>query len=516
MNGAGTTTQLHRLFAGMDLVVPDVAVTDITSNSRGAVPDGLFVACAGGARHGLEFLSQALDAGVRAVAWEPADGIESPNLPNGVAGICVIGLRARLGVIADRFFSAPSADVEVTGITGTNGKTTTAYLVAQALNRLGMTAGYMGTLGYGIGTDLQPSTLTTPGCISVHRRLRKLADAGAQRVIAEVSSHALDQHRVDGVRFQVVALTNLSRDHLDYHGSMKKYAETKARLFAGTGIRAAVLNVGDRFGAEMAGRLESVAELITVAVVDTGIDTPDAPNARIRGRLIGHRADGIGLQLSGDFGEALLESALWGRFNAENLAMAVGILLANGVAFDAAVAALKDAVAPPGRMELIRSDNTRPTVVVDFAHTPDALGKALETARQHTSGKVWCVFGCGGNRDQGKRRSMGAIAAQLADRMIITDDNPRDEDPQKIAEQVIAGTQSIVQPSIPCEIVHDRETAIETAIASAAAEDVVLIAGKGHESVQLIGNASLPFSDAAVVRAALNCTTNGTTPGRVE
>jgi UDP-N-acetylmuramoyl-L-alanyl-D-glutamate--2,6-diaminopimelate ligase len=293
---------------------------------------------------------------------------------------------------------------------------------------------------------------------------------------------------------------------------MKKYAEAKARLFAVNGIRAAVLNVGDRFGAKMAGRLESVSELITVAVVDTDIDTPDAPTARIRGQLVGLCADGIGLQLSGDFGEALLESALWGRFNAENLAMAVGILLANGVAFDAAIAALKDAVAPPGRMELIRSDNTRPTVIVDFAHTPDALGKALETARQHTSGKVWCVFGCGGNRDQGKRRSMGAIAAQLADRMIITNDNPRDEDPQKIAEQVIAGTES----SAHCEIVHDRETAIETAIASAAAEDVVLIAGKGHETVQLIGNASLPFSDVAVVRAVLNCTTNGTTPGRVE
>ena len=436
MNGARTTMGLHRLFAGMDLVVPDVMVTDIASNSRDVAPGGLFLACSGGNRHGLEFLSQALDAGIRAVAWEPAHGIESPALPPEVVGIRVTGLRARLGVIADRYFSTPSADVEVTGITGTNGKTTTAYLVTQALNRLGMTAGYMGTLGYGIGADLQPSALTTPGCITMHRRLRELGDAGAQRVIAEISSHALDQHRVDSVRFQVVSLTNLSRDHLDYHGSMKKYAETKARLFAGNGIRAAVLNVGDRFGAEMAGRLELGPDLISVAVVDTDIGTPDA---RLRGRLVGHCAAGIGLQLSGDFGEALLESPLWGQFNAENLAMAVGILLANGVDFVAAVDALKFSVAPPGRMELIRSGNTRntrPTVIVDFAHTPDGLSKALETARQHTAGKVWCVFGCGGNRDQGKRHSMGAIAALLADRMIVTDDNPRDEDPRKIAEQV--------------------------------------------------------------------------------
>ncbi len=513
MNTSGTRTQLHQLLAGMDLVVPDVAVTDIASDGRDAVSGGLFLACGGGSRHGLEFLHQALDAGVSAVAWEPADGVDAPTLPSGVVGIRVTDLHARLGVIADRFFSAPSADVEVTGITGTNGKTTTAYLVVQALNRLGMNTGYLGTLGCGIGDELQPSVLTTPGCITVHRRLRELASAGAQRVIVEVSSHALDQHRVDGVRFQVAALTNLSRDHLDYHGSMKKYAETKARLFEGNGIRAAVLNVGDRFGAEMAGRLESGPELITVAVVDTTIDIPDALNVKIRGRLVGERADGIDLLLSGDFGEALLESALWGRFNAENLAMAVGILLANGVEFSAAIAVLKEAVAPPGRMELIRSSNARPTVVVDFAHTPDALGKALETVRQHTSGKIWCVFGCGGNRDRGKRRSMGAIAAQHADRMIVTDDNPRDEDPQEIAEQVIAGAEA----NVHCEIVRDRKTAITTAISAAAAEDVVLIAGKGHESAQLIGSAALPFSDAEVVRAALETTSqSSTSQGRVE
>ena len=496
MSGASTSKKLSCLFAGMDVEVPDVAVTDITSDSHHAVSGGLFLACAGGNRHGLEFLSQALDAGIRAVAWEPADDIEVPILPTGVTGIRVTGLRARLGVIADRFFSSPSADVVVTGITGTNGKTTTAYLVAQAMQQLDMMTGYMGTLGYGIGTDLQPSSLTTPDCITLHRRLRALADAGAQRVIAEVSSHALDQQRTAGVRFQVAALMNLSRDHLDYHGSMQNYAAAKASLFAGNGIHTAVLNVGDPFAAEMAGRLGPEPELISVAVMDTDVDAPDA---RLRGRIVGEHADGIGLQLSGDFGEALLESALWGRFNAENLAMAVGILLANRVAFPAAIAALKEAVAPPGRMELVRSSNISPTVVVDFAHTPDALGKALETARQHTSGKVWCVFGCGGNRDQGKRGSMGAVAAKLADRMIITDDNPRDEDPQQIAAQVIAGAKS----GAHCEIVHDREAAIETAIFSAAAEDVVLVAGKGHELVQLIGNVAVPFSDVAVVRTAL-------------
>lgn len=501
---------LRRLFAGMDLVVPELVVTDIASSSRHVVSGGLFLACAGGARHGLEFLSQALDAGPRVVAWEPADGIEPPVLPPDVVGIRVPDLHARLGIIADRFFSAPSSAIGVTGITGTNGKTTTAYLVVQAMNRLGLTAGYMGTLGYGIGTDLHPSKLTTPGCITMHRRLRELVNAGAQRVVAEVSSHALDQHRVDNVCFRVAALTNLSRDHLDYHGSMEAYAETKARLFAGSGVRAAVLNVGDRFGAEMAGRLAAGPELISVAVVDTD---GGAPEARLRGRIVGERSDGIDLQLSGDFGEAVLASALWGRFNAENLAMAAGILLANGVEFSAAVTALRDAVSPPGRMELIRRGRTSPTVVVDFAHTPDAFEKALETVRQHAAGKVWCVFGCGGDRDRGKRRAMGSIAAQLADRVIITDDNPRYEDPENIALQVVAGATSAES----CEVIHDRAVAIKTAIASAAADDVVLIAGKGHESVQLVGDAVLPFSDAAVAGMILGDSQRGSAPqGRAE
>ncbi len=497
---AAMTTELRDLFVGMDVVVPDVTVTDITSDSRNVKAGGLFIACAGSSHHGLEFLPAVLEAGIRAVAWEPAEGIQAPALPAQVVGMRVTGLRAKLGVIADRYFSSPSAAIKVTGVTGTNGKTTTAWLVAQALNRLNLKTGYMGTLGFGIGSDLQSSEMTTPDCITVHRHLRELADAGAQRVIAEVSSHALDQHRIDGVRFGIAALTNLSRDHLDYHGSMTAYAEAKARLFVGSGIHTAVLNVGDRFGAEMAGRLQSGPELISVAVVDTDIDAPDA---RLRGRIVGTHAHGMGLALSGDFGEAQLDSALWGRFNAENLVMALGILLANRIDFAAAISALKDAVAPPGRMELIRPDETKPMVVVDFAHTPDALGKALRTVRQHTAGKIWCVFGCGGNRDPGKRRSMGEIAATLSDRMIVTDDNPRDEDPQMIADEIVAGARAQAGDSTRCRIIRDRKIAIETAIAGAAAEDVVLIAGKGHESVQVIGRSVLPFCDAAVVRRSL-------------
>ncbi len=487
---------LRSLFSDMGIDVPDISVTDITCDSRAAQPGGLFIACRGRLHHGLEFLSGALAAGIRAVAWEPVENISVPELPTDVINIRVPDLYENLGVIADRFYSSPSAEISVTGITGTNGKTTTAWLVAQAFDRLGIRAGYMGTIGYGIGPELSESELTTPDCVTMHCRLRQLADAGAEHVITEVSSHALDQRRVDAVHFSTAALTNLSRDHLDYHGSMQQYAEAKARLFTDSGIRTAVINVGESFGAEMAGRIGEVTELISVAVVDTD---DDASGARLRGRLVGHRADGIDLAVSGDFGDACLNSGLWGRFNAENLAMAVGILLANGIALEAAVEALGQAVAPPGRMELIRNAQSGPTVVVDFAHTPAALEKALATTREHTGGEIWCVFGCGGNRDRGKRASMGMTAAKLADRLIVTDDNPRDEDPAAIVAQIVAGVSSAAN----CEVLHDRQAAIETAIAAADDADVVLVAGKGHESVQEIGDQAFPFSDALVAREAL-------------
>ncbi len=487
------------LLEGMDLLVPPLAVTDITTNSRNAVGDGLFLACVGLQHHGLDFLDGALRAGVKAVAWEPATGVSAPDLPANVTGIEIPGLRSKLGVIADRFFCSPSSSLAVTGITGTNGKTTTAFLVTEALNRLSHRAGYMGTLGYGLRGDLQPSALTTPGCITVHRRLREMANAGASHVIAEVSSHALTQQRVDGVRFKVAALTNVSRDHLDYHGSMQRYAEAKARLFIGTGIRTAVINVGDQYGVELVSQLNSGTNLISVALVNTG---SDFPGARLIGRLTGARAEGLGLQLSGDFGDGILESSLWGRFNAENLAMATGILLALGISLQDAIQALAGSDAPPGRMELIKSGGGKPTVVVDFAHTPDALGKALEAVRDHSRGQIWCVFGCGGDRDRGKRESMGVIASSLADHAIVTDDNPRSEDPQQIIADIIAGMDS----NDGIQIVRDREKAIDLAIRSAGTDDVVLIAGKGHESVQLIGDQKYAFSDSAVARSTLGGT----------
>ncbi len=488
---------LVALFEGTGIIVPDLAVTDITTNSSGAVRDGMFLACRGMRSHGLHYLDEAIAAGAAVVAWEPAPGVTAPDLPAGVVGVEVPDLRQRLGTVADRFFNYPSAELAVTGVTGTNGKSTTACLVAQALTALGQPAGYMGTLGFGVGPALEPSALTTPGCVEVHRRLRSMADRGASQVVMEVSSHALDQRRVDGVRFETAALTNLSRDHLDYHGDMARYAAAKARLFTDSGIRTAVLNVGDAYVAELARRVSGAgdsAEVLSVALVGTE-ERPGAA-ARLIGRLTGTHAAGIGVHLSGDFGDAILDSALWGRFNAENLVVATGILLARGFGLDRAVGALRECVAPPGRMELIRADRG-PAVVVDYAHTPDALGKALDAVRDHTGGRVWCVFGCGGDRDRGKRAQMGAVAGELADHVVVTDDNPRDEDPEAIIADILGGTTR------PLRVIRDRGDAIGFAIRAAGANDAVLIAGKGHESTQLLDGRARRFSDAQAARAAL-------------
>ncbi|MBT8442190.1 MAG: UDP-N-acetylmuramoyl-L-alanyl-D-glutamate--2,6-diaminopimelate ligase, partial [Gammaproteobacteria bacterium] len=373
---------MAELFAGTSMAFDDPAVrnlrvVDITTNSRRAVAGGMFMACAGRSSHGLDHVGAAIDAGVAIVAWEPDGSVAQPDLPAEIAGVAIPGLSNLLGGLADRFFGCPSAKLAVTGVTGTNGKSTTAYIVAQALSALGQTSGYMGTLGFGVGEQLEPSTLTTPGCVEVHRRLRKMADAGARHVVMEVSSHALDQERVAGVRFETAALTNLSRDHLDYHGDMRSYAEAKARLFFGTGVRTAVVNVGDAFGRDLAARLDGgsdVAELLSVALVATNSQPPE--DARLIGQLQGARANGIGVRFTGDFGEAVLRSSLLGTFNAENLLVAAGILLAHGFDLGRAVDALGECVAPPGRMELIRECDAQPVVVVDFAHSPAALSKA--------------------------------------------------------------------------------------------------------------------------------------------
>lgn len=492
MAGPETDVDLRRLFPGLAPAPPPVDVADITMHSADVSPGGLFLACAGARHHGLQYLDEALQRGPRAVVWEPLGTQGDPQLPAAVCGFAVPGLRQRLGDIANRFFASPSAEMTIAGITGTNGKTTVAWLLAEALETLGQRSAYMGTLGYGPAGQPRSVGLTTPDCVTLHRRLRSLADDGARHVALEVSSHALDQGRVDGVRFGVVAFTNLSRDHLDYHRDMASYARAKERLFLEAGAAQAVINAGDEFGRSLLARLPASMSVLTVGV-DAG---RSAAPAMLRASRVADEATGQRVALSLGAETVRFSTPLVGVFNLENLAVAAGILLAQGHALEQVGAALASCTPPPGRMERV-SGAAGPCVIVDFAHTPAALERVLSVLRARSTARLWCVFGCGGDRDAGKRPAMGAAASALADRVIVTDDNPRSEDPATIVAAVLSGIGGAV------EVIHDRREAIRHAILSADAADVVLIAGKGHETGQVIGVESRPFCDRAVARAAL-------------
>jgi UDP-N-acetylmuramoyl-L-alanyl-D-glutamate--2,6-diaminopimelate ligase len=489
----------------------DLGIADLALDSRSVRPGTLFFAVPGHSKHGLRFVADAVARGAVAVLWDPAQAGDSsvpPELPPGVFGAAVPHLTAVLGRIADRFFGHPSAHLRICAVTGTNGKTTCAYLLAQCLEHLGAASAYVGTLGIGRVAALAPATHTTPDVVSLHRALAGLRAAGITEVAIEASSHALAQDRLAAVRIFAAAFTNLTRDHLDYHGTMAAYGEAKARLFTVPGLQHAIVNVGDPQGAAIGARLlertdpAAVPRLTAVRVGDGGSAAAAAPR-RLRATEVRVDADGLDIDveavldaqaMQGGRAAAMLlrvRSSLLGAFNAENLAIVLGLLLALDVPPAAAVAALGHCTAAPGRMEVIRApDPGKPLAVIDYAHTPDALAKTLTALRAHCRGTLWCVFGCGGDRDPGKRPIMGRIADDLADRIIVTDDNPRGEDPAAITLGIASGI-TVHRPLV----IHDRGAAINAALAGAAPSDVVLIAGKGHEDYQIYGSERRAFSD---------------------
>jgi UDP-N-acetylmuramoyl-L-alanyl-D-glutamate--2,6-diaminopimelate ligase len=471
------------------LPTTEARVSDLTLDSREVRSGSLFFALSGQKVHGLKFAEEAAARGASAVLYEPSDTAAAPNLPPGVFALAVPGLKHLVGRIADRFFNWPSSQVRVTGITGTNGKTTCAYLLAQCLERLGTPSAYIGTIGWGRPATLAEPTHTTPDAVTVHRELAQLRAAGVREVAMEVSSHALDQGRVDGVRFQVAAFTNLTRDHLDYHGSMAAYGAAKTKLFQMADLKQIVLNVGDEFGRAFAQGYSGAASL-TVVWVGTG-ESGWLADRSLRATDIRLEPRGISFELDGSFGKLSVNTQLMGRFNAENSLVVIACLLSLGVSLADAAAALAECKAAPGRMEVVKTDaRNKPTAVVDYAHTPDALAKALSAAREHCRGALWCVFGCGGDRDPGKRPLMGAIADELADQIIVTDDNPRSENPQLITQDIVQGIKSR-----QVRVIHDRGEAIATALKEALPIDLVLIAGKGHEDYQIYGDTRRSFSD---------------------
>jgi len=490
---------LAELTAGLLAAPAGLLVSDVTADSRAVTPGALFLACRGRTHHGVRFVSEALRRGARAVLYEP-DGADADGLPEPAPGTFLAGLAnlsEHAGVIADRFFGTPTAALTVAGITGTNGKTTCAWLLAQALEAAGKPAAYMGTLGFGRPPLLTPTVHTTPDAVSVQRQLAALRALGAECVSMEVSSHALDQGRVNGVRFNTAAFTNLTRDHLDYHGTMDVYGAAKARLFRFAGLAHRVINIDDLFGAALAAEVSPAQLTVTTRAAQNA--APLGAAQFVRAVRVQPESTGLTIGVESSWGNAELAVRLMGEFNVDNSLTVLAVLLAWGVPLAGAARALARCRAASGRMEMFGGRGLTPLAIVDYAHTPDALEKALHAARLHCRGQLRVVFGCGGDRDAGKRPLMGRIAAELADDLIVTDDNPRTEDPARIVADILAG----VGRHTPLVVEHDRALAIRLGLARSVPDDVVLIAGKGHEDYQILGTERRPFRDQAVVMDAL-------------
>lgn len=471
--------------------LPATPIRGLALDSRAVRPGDLFLALPGLRDHGLRHWPEAQRRGAAGVLWDP-EGWAGP-VPRGGVVVPLGGLRPRVGLIAARFYGDPSRRMSVIGVTGTDGKSSVTTFLAQALHAQTAPFGVLGTLGVGFPGAVQPMGHTTPDPVRLQSSLAELLARGARGVAMEVSSHALDQDRVAGTAFDVAVLTNITRDHLDYHGDMARYAQAKARLFAVPGLRHAVLNLDDPRGLAWA---RPLARRMNVLGVGFG-GRAAAPVPRVGVHAAAH-AHGLALRLDWEGRTFPVRVPLLGRFNAQNTALVFAGLLSLGLDADEAARRLTALRAVPGRMEPFRMPG-RPLVVVDYAHTPAALTHALSALRAHVAGRIVCVFGCGGARDRGKRPLMGAAAERLADAVIVTDDNPRGEAPERIVREILSGVRS---PGA-VQVIHDREQAIATAVAAAGPGDAVLVAGKGHETTQDYGDHVVCFSDRAVVRELL-------------
>ena len=459
-------------------------ISDLTNDSR-QVKSGMgFIACKGATVDGRDFITQAIQAGAKVVFYEEKN---APPLPaTDVPLIPVLNLNSKQGEIAAEFYRHPSCEMTTIGVTGTNGKTSITHYLAQALPDCAV----LGTLGYGLLPNLMHTTHTTPDAVTLQSMLVKLKQLGAKACAMEVSSHSLDQCRVNGVEFNTAVFTNLSRDHLDYHGNMQAYAKAKAQLLHWEGLKNAVINADDAFGRQFLREgLQATCYLFSLDADSCA----DVKMTQLELLPVGFR-----VAVTTPWGDAEFKTQLLGRFNVSNCLAVLTVLGALHVPLVDIAAVLEKLTNVAGRMQVF-GGGSRPTVVIDYAHTPDALQQALQALREHCSGRLWCVFGCGGDRDRGKRAEMGAIAAKYSDQMIITNDNPRTEDPQVIVADIQQGLSTLSSAQIEL----NRADAIGLALQQASDVDVVLVAGKGHEDYQIIGDQRLSFSDAEVVQRLL-------------
>ena len=491
---------LSDLLVGLGAIDPadDRIIQGVSIDSRTVKPGDLFLACRGECTSGSEYIDDAVRAGAVAVLID-----SELRRPRGesVPLIPLRDLQHLAGFIVARFLGEPSTALRTIGVTGTNGKTSVAWYLAQLLSGLARRkTGLIGTLGYGYPGRLRPGPHTTPDPVVLQGLLAGFRDDGADTVVMEVSSQGLDQGRVAGVSFFAAVFTNLSQDHLDYHGSMAAYAEAKKQLFHAPGLKYAVINLDDEFGARLAEDLQGRVAFAGYRLVDDWEEDAGAFPV-IQARITEATLDSQRMEVCSPWGEGCVRFKLPGRYNAYNLLACLATLCLLEVPFKEALQGLANVPQVPGRMEKF-GGGQQPMIIVDYAHTPDALAKVLSSIRSTSRGRLICVFGCGGNRDVQKRAQMGAIAETYADQIIVTNDNPRMEDPQRIIDDILAGITQRQKLSIE----PDRQTAITSAIQSSVAGDIVLVAGKGHESTQDIAGNKLPFSDRQVVCSVLGST----------
>jgi UDP-N-acetylmuramoyl-L-alanyl-D-glutamate--2,6-diaminopimelate ligase len=470
----------------------------------------IFFAYPGEAGDGRNYIGAAIDAGAVAVVYDDTGFAWDERIA--VPHLAVPNLKREAGAVAHSVLGQPDVDMFTVGVTGTNGKTSCAVWLGQAFAKLGETAAVIGTLGVGMykGREGQlrgefiETGYTTPDAVLLASRLSTVREAGARVLAIEVSSIGLEQGRTNGMHFDVAIFTNLTRDHLDYHGDMASYEAAKAKLFAWPGLKTAVINLDDPAGQRLVARLRATQPdlAITGYTLNDAAAQPEIEGVAIlRATHKRSRPLGSEFQLESNLGNALVKTQLVGHFNISNALAVLGALLAKGTPLKAALDAIEALVPAPGRMQQVGGQDA-PMVVIDYAHTPDALEKTLEALRQvagERHGQLWCVFGCGGDRDPGKRPQMGAIA-QSADQVIVTSDNPRSEEPAAIIEQIVAG----MNPDSRVQTIEDRATAILTAVKQAGKADVILLAGKGHEPYQEIKGKKMPFSDADHAALALS------------
>ena len=479
---------LSGLLPGLEAKLAAVSVAGLQLDSRSLAPGDAFIAMPGGVHDGRNYLAAANAAGASVIIAERGLSETQRRAAGATPIVELEELASQVGVIASRFFGAPSQAMHLVGITGTNGKTTTSRLLAQLLRRQYQQCGVIGTLGATLGDSVEDAVNTTPDALSLQHQLAQWRATNVAHAVLEVSSHSLVQGRVIGLEFDTAVFTNLSHDHLDYHGDMESYGLAKSVLFRAAGLAAAVVNMDDSFAASLVDILDPGVELLGYSLQrgDVAVSVGN----------INYHHSGLEAQISTPWGEGLLHSPLAGDFNLANLLAAISAACVAGMPLAAALEAAPSLSGVAGRMEYVPNEREL-QLVVDYAHTPDALEQALLALRAHTSGRLICVFGCGGDRDADKRPVMGRIASENADRVIVTSDNPRNESPAAIIADIQSGAGAEV------EVEPDRATAIRRAVAIAEAGDCVLVAGKGHESYQQIGVERLPFSDIAQLRLAL-------------